>query len=50
MLMGGTLLLTAGGLAGMVLGQSAAIGQNAWSIAAVLGVCGLFSLRRARRV
>ena len=50
MLMGGTLLLTAGGLAGMVLGQSAAIGQNAWPIAAILGVCGLFSLRRARRV
>jgi ubiquinone biosynthesis protein len=50
MLMGGTLLLAAGGLAGMVLGQSAAIGQNAWPIAAVLGVCGLFSLRRARRV
>ena len=50
MLMGGTLLLTAGGLAGMVLGQSATIGQNAWPIAAVLGVCGLFSLRRARRV
>ena len=50
MLMGGTLLLTAGGLAGMVLGQSATIGQNAWPIAAILGVCGLFSLRRARRV
>ncbi|MGB7288713.1 MAG: ubiquinone biosynthesis regulatory protein kinase UbiB, partial [Candidatus Macondimonas sp.] len=50
MLMGGTLLLTSGVLAGMVLGQSAAIGQNAWPIAAVLGVCGLFSLRRARRV
>lgn len=50
MLMGGTLLLTSGVLAGMVLGQSAAIGQNAWPIAAVLGVCGLFSLCRARRV
>ena len=50
MLMGGTLLLTAGVLTGMVLGQSATIGQNAWPIAAVLGVCGLFSLRRARRV
>lgn len=50
MLMGGMLLLTSGVLAGMVLGQSAEIGQNAWPIAAVLGVCGLFSLCRARRV
>lgn len=50
MLMGGTLLLASGGLAGMVLGQSAAIGQNAWPIAAILGGCGLFSLWRARRV
>jgi ubiquinone biosynthesis protein len=48
MLMGGMLLLMAGGLAGMVLGQSAAIGQNAWPIAAILGGCGLFSLWRAR--